>query len=52
LESVRCVEVQIGDREKLCLTRGSRHAAEVLKALGITQLDPPEPPVGQEAVMQ
>jgi hypothetical protein len=51
LESVRCVEVQIGDREKLCLTRGSRHAAEVLKALGITQLDPPEPPVGQEAVM-
>jgi transposase len=51
LESLRCVAVQIGDREKLCVTRGSRHAAEVLKALGITRLDPPQPPVGQEMVM-
>jgi len=43
LETVRCVEMQIGDRTKLCVTRGSRQAAEVLKILRVTALDPPEP---------
>jgi transposase len=51
LETVRCVEVQLEARRKLCVTRGSQHAAQVLKALGITQLDPPTPPPGEETLM-
>ena len=51
LESVRCVKVELTSGHKLCVTRGSQHAAEVLQALGITQLDPPRPPEGQETVM-
>ena len=43
LETVRCVQMKIGDRTKLCVTRGSRQAAEVLKALRLTDLNPPEP---------
>ncbi len=43
LETVRCVRVELETRPKLCVTRGSQHAAQVLKALGITQLDPPQP---------
>jgi transposase len=42
LETVRCVEMQIGDRTKLCVTRGSRQATEVLKILRLPALDPPE----------
>jgi len=51
LETVRCVCVAVGNRKKLCVTRGSRHAAEVLKILRLTELDPPEPLQGKEAVM-
>ena len=51
LETVRCVEVDLETRRKLCVTRGSQHAAQVLKALGITQLDPPPPPKGEETLM-
>jgi len=51
LETVRCVMVEVGDRQKLCVTRGSRQAAEVLKILRLTDLDPPDPPAGKEAVM-
>jgi hypothetical protein len=51
LESVRCVEVQLDTQSKLCVTRGSRHAAQVLKALGVTRLDPPRPPAGQQVLM-
>ncbi len=51
LETVRCVEVKTTLGRKLCVTRGSQHASEVLKALGITRLDPPQPPEGQETVM-
>ena len=43
LETVRCVQMQIGERTKLCVTRGSRQTAEVLKILRLTELDPPEP---------
>jgi transposase len=50
LETVRCVRVQVGNRTKLCVTRGSRQAAEVLKVLHLTDLDPPEPPQGKEVV--
>lgn len=51
LETVRCVFVQVGNRTKLCVTRGSRHAAEVLKMLRLSDLDPPEPPEGDETIM-
>jgi hypothetical protein len=51
LETVRCVSVTIGNRNKLCVTRGSRHAAEVLKILGLKELEPPEPPEGEETIM-
>jgi len=51
LETVRCVEVEVGNRRKLCVTRGSRQAAEVLKVLRLSELDPREPPEGEETVM-
>jgi len=51
LETVRCVSVQVGNRSKLCVTRGSRHATEVLKILRLSELDPPEPPEGEETIM-
>jgi transposase len=51
LETVRCVSVQVGDRSKLCVTRGSRQATEVLKILQLSELDPPAPPPGRETVM-
>ena len=43
LETVRCVQMKIGDGTKLCVTRGSRQAAEVLRVLHLTNLNPPEP---------
>ena len=51
LETVRCVEVAVGDRRKLCVTRGSRQASELLKAVGLTELDPPLPPEGTAIVL-
>ena len=51
LETVRCVTVEVGSRTKLCVTRGSRQAAEVLKILRLSELDPPEPPAGKETPM-
>lgn len=51
LETIRCVEVNLGQRRKTCVTRGNQHAAEVLRTLGITQLDPPAPEEGQEWLM-
>lgn len=43
LETIRCVEVQMGEQRKLCVTRGHQHAAAVLRALGLTELNPPTP---------
>ena len=51
LETIRCVEIQMGSRRKLCVTRGNQHAQEVLRILGITQLDPPTPEKGREWLM-
>jgi transposase len=51
LETVRCVRVEVGNRTKLCVTRGSRQAAEVLKILRLADLDPPAPPEGKEVAM-
>jgi transposase len=51
LETVRCVSVEVGSHTKLCVTRGSRQAAEVLKILRLSELDPPEAPEGKETAM-
>jgi transposase len=51
LETVRCVAVEVGTRTKLCVTRGTREAAEVLKIVRLSELDPPEPPEGKETIM-
>jgi transposase len=51
LEMVRCVEVELGQRHKVCVTRGNQHVSEVLRTLGIAQLDPPSPPEGREWLM-
>jgi len=51
LETIRCVEIQMGSRRKLCVTRGNQHAQEVLRILGISQLDPPTPEKGREWLM-
>src|SRR5882672_1467331 len=51
LETIRCVELDLGSRRKLCVTRGNQNAQQVLRILGITQLDPPTPEKGQESLM-
>jgi transposase len=51
LETVRCVEMQVGDRTKLCVTRGSRQAGAVLKILKLSEVDPPEPGEGKKKAM-
>ena len=52
LETVRVVELELGERRKRCVTRGSRQAAEVLRVLGLSQqLDLPPPPAGRETIM-
>jgi hypothetical protein len=43
--------MQIGDRTKLCVTRGSRQAAEVLRIFRLTELDSPEPTTGEKTSM-
>src|SRR5258707_3543218 len=51
LKSVRVVDIALGDgRTKRCVTRGSQRAAIALRALGITDLDPPTPPQPGETV--
>jgi hypothetical protein len=39
LETIRCVEVPAGRQRKLCVTRGSRQATELLQVVGLSQLD-------------
>jgi hypothetical protein len=48
---VRCVTAEVGSRTRLCVTPGSRQAAEVLKILQLSELDSPEPPEGRETAM-
>jgi len=48
---IRCVQVDLGTRRKFCVTRGNQHVAEIIQALGITQLDPPSPPEGRECLV-
>ena len=52
LKSVRMVEIDLGDgASKRSVTRGTQRAASVLRALGITDLDPPAPPQPGQTVM-
>jgi hypothetical protein len=48
---VCCVEVELGQRRKICVTRGNRHVTDVLRALRITDIDPPAPPEGGKSIM-
>src|SRR6516162_4242535 len=52
LKSVRVVDIALGNgaRPKRCVTRGTQRAA-VLRALAITDLDPPTPPQPRDTVM-
>jgi hypothetical protein len=52
LRSLRLVDIALGDgTTKRFVTHGSQRAATVLRALGITELDPPTPPQQGETVM-
>ncbi len=52
LKSVRVVDIDLGDgTTKRSVTHGSQRAATVLRALGISELDPPTPPQRGETVM-
>jgi transposase len=52
LKSVRVVDIDLGDgTTKRSVTHGSQRAATVLRALGITELDPPTPPQRGETIM-
>lgn len=51
LEMIRCVEVELGPRRRICVTRGNQHVAEVLRAVGVTELDPPAPPEERPSLM-
>ena len=45
LKTVRVVDIDLGNGFcKRCVTRGSQRAAQVLRALGVTEIDPPAPP--------
>ena len=45
LKSVRVVDIDLGNgTSKRSVTRGNQRAAAVLRALGISDLDPPTPP--------
>ncbi len=52
LRTVRVVDIALGNgKTKRSVTRGSCRCGPVLKALGITDLDPPEPPKGEEKIV-
>ena len=52
LKSLRVVDIDLGDgTTKRCVTRGTQRATAVLRALAITDLDPPTPPQPGQTVM-
>ena len=52
LKTVRVVDIDLGNgTRKRCVTRGSQRAAQILRALGVTELDPPTPPTDSETRM-
>jgi len=49
---VRVVDIDLGGgTTKRSVTAGTQRAAAVLRALGITELDPPIPPTPSQTVM-
>ena len=49
---MKVVDFTLADgQSKRCVTRGSERATGLLRALGITELDPPTPPSGEKTVM-
>jgi len=51
LKSIRVVEIDLGNGvTKRSVTRGNQRAAAVLRALGITELEPPIPPTPGQTV--
>ena len=51
LRTVKVVDLDLGNgQRKRSVTRGSARCVPILQALGITQLDPPEPPPGDEEI--
>ena len=52
LKSVRIVDINLGNgTTKRSVTHGSQRAATVLRALGVTDLDPPDPPIPRQTIM-
>ena len=52
LKSVRVVEIDLGNgTTKRAVTRGTQRAASALRALGISELDPPAPPQPGQTIM-
>jgi transposase len=51
LETIRYIRIRVDNEIRTAVTPGSPHARQVLKALGITKLDPPTPPTGEETTM-
>ena len=52
LHTVKVVDIDLGERgRKRGVARGSSRAAVILNALGITELEPPSPPKGQETLL-
>jgi transposase len=52
LKSVRVVDIDLGDGQtKRSVTRGTQRAAAVLRALAISDLDPPSPPQPGQTIM-
>lgn len=52
LKTVRVVDIELGDGTiKRSVTKGTQRAAAVLRALGITALDPPTPPTQDQTVV-
>ena len=52
LKSIRVVDIDLGDSTtKRSVTAGTQRATAVLRALGITNRDPPIPPIGSQTLM-
>ncbi len=52
LKSVRVVDIDLGDgTTKRSVTTGTQRAAQVLRALGVTDLQPPTPPIPGQTVV-
>lgn len=51
LQTIRYVRFRVNDEQRTAVTPGSTPARQVLRALGLTELQPPTPPPGRETAM-